>query len=612
MRHVTAVALSAGLSALLLLPATPALASPQLSADLRVDANRDGRIDLQGTTDERQENRADVTQGALFLANVDDDQRRCQTDGPDGKPLPDSALVGCWDGADTVVNGPQDAKDLARIRSVPMTSVPDGAVATIKVTGTGATHTHLFLNRGGTWHLVGPGDTLSAAELRTGIEVGIEGTDVVRDAAVWDGRADVTLSVTAGNRTSTDVVSLHEAPLLTHSPVQQAQQLLVSRISSQQAADFDMPSLAPDSARFIAGLRRASSAAGLDQAPLELTGGELFPQDYVEPMYTSFPGPGGVPQTMRVMFGSPQPWRTTARELYERLRGPDVGVVELAPDDHEGGIGDTLSSGGNLETIPPYSYHGHDYPAGRVIMGQDAANGQVPSPALQTFITSQGLQDPLLVDTSWTFVKHVDESIQFLPAETARGWRMAVADPLAGLKVLQDARAAGHGKVDLFSGGKSDNPRLRTISDYLDDPDHVLVDENTRAAQHVAANIALITKETGLRKDEIIHVPALYGSINLSWGKDPDSTYVPPLTAVLPTAVNGVVLTPKSYLAPKQWGPRIHGTDIFAKAVTAAYHSAGMKVTYLDDWAYDVEGGDVHCATNTLRDDLTAWWHQAW
>ena len=580
-------------------------------ADLRVDANRDGRIDLVGDGDERAEDRATVLTGALFLANVDDDQHRCPVTGPDGKDLPDAQLEACSDGADQVVNGPQDAKDLARIESVPMRSLPAGATGTVAVVGPGAAHTHLFLARPGGWHLVTPADTLSAADLRHGVELGIEGTDVVRDAAVWDGQAQITLSVTAGGDTTTDSVAMHEAPLLTNNPVQQARQLMVTRVSQAQADEAENPDLAGASAAFIAGLTKAGAAAGIAKAPFEFTKyGDEFPQDFFEPMYQSMPGPGGHPQTMRVLLRSPQQdWRPAGRELFERLRGPDVAVIDNAPDPGGvGGIGDTLSSDGNLETIPPYSYHGHDYPAGRIIMGEDPAGHQVPSPGERTLLAAQGMQDPLLVDTSFTFVGHVDESIQFVPADTPRGWRLAIADPAAGIAVLRAAQAAGHGAVPLFAPGKAYTDRLVTIDDYVNDPQQVLVDDNARAQRTIDKNIALLKRETGLRDDEIVRVPVLFGSADLLWGRDPGSTFVSPLTALLPDAVNGVILNRHSYLAPKQWGPTVAGTDIMGRAVADAYRAAGMGVTFVDDWRYNLDGGDVHCATNVLRDDTAPWW----
>ncbi len=622
MKHVAKIVLGTGLGVALLAWSVPIALADSSLADLRADANRDGRVDVSGRSDERGEDQASVGSGALFLPNLDDDARRCLFTGPDGEFLPEAEIVACRDGADTVVNGAQDEKDLARVRSVPV-RLPRGNVeGTATVTGAAASVTHLFVKRGTAWQLLRPTDKLTRVDLERGLELGIEGTDMIRDAKVWDGRATVTLSVTAGGRTSADSVTLRAAPVLTHDHTQRAQQIVMSRINKQQAEErYEDPSLEQKSAKFAADLKQVVTAAGLP-APIEFTRfGHMFPQDFFEAMYTSIPGPDGKPHGMRVMFRSHQE-EQAAWELYERLRGPDVAVVELAADGYDaGGIGDTLDSTGNMETIPPYSHNGRNYPMGRVVMGRgmdqigeggptpqgenpatpggartsgrQAPVGRTvrgsalgkelmdPSPAVQTFFKSQGLQDPLLLDSSWTHVQHVDEFIQFLPAKTPRGWRVAIADPAAGMKLLRDAQAAGHGKAMLSPDGR----RLKTIDDFLNDPEAILARDNAKAARKIAENLELIKRETGVEDDEIVRVPSLFGTADLQWGNSGGGAdgYESPMFAAVRAAINGVVLGPDRYLSTEQeGGPVIGGRNIFSDAVTAAYEKAGMKVTFID------------------------------
>ena len=619
MKRSYRMVVSAGLGVAVLAWGVPAaLAQPRAAADLRADVNRDGRVSVSGDADEHGEDQAGVQRGALFLSNVDDDQSRCKVVDGSGQPVPDADIVACRDGADTVVNGPQDENDLARLRSVPL-SLPSGAEGTAAVTGPGAGHTHLFVKRAAGWRLLGATDRLTGAELERGIELGIEGTDIVRDAKVWDGRATVTLSVTAGGQTTTDAVTLRAAPVLTHHHLQRAQQIMASRLTREQAEALGDPTYAPASATFADDLKKV---AGMPVFEFTETG-DLFPQDRFEAMYTSMPGAGGKPQAMRVLFLSHQQ-KMSVLELYSKLRGPGVGIVRLDPDDYEAGLADTLDSMGNLETIPPYSYNGRSYPAGRVIMGvgrkppaegpgpggavRAAADDTIePSPAVQTFLRSQNMQDPLLLDSSWTFVEHVDEFIQFLPANTPRGWRVAVADPEAGMKLLRDAQGAGYGGVELLSGGKADG-NFRTIDQYLGDKDQILAKANALAARKIAANVAVIKRETGVRDSEIVHVPTLFGDAGLVLGPGEDSDYVYPLYAEIPAAINGVVLDRDRYLSTRQWGPVINGKDIVAEAVSATYRAAGMNVTFVDGWHLHRGGGQIHCGTNVLRDASQPWW----
>jgi protein-arginine deiminase len=440
---------------------------------------------------------------------------------------------------------------------------------------------------------------------------------------------------------------MRAAPVLTHTHLQRAQQVLVTRSTRNPEP----------SKKFVADLRAASTAAGLTEPVFEFTehGDDEWAQDFLEPMYVNMPVGRSV-QSMRVLFRSHQASRDAGEELY-RLRGPGVGVVQLAGDSDTQDPMGTLDSMGNLETIPPYSHNGHNYPAGRVIMGHNAGKGYEPSTAVRTFLTSQGMQSPIFIDTSWTIVSHVDEFVQFLPANTPRGWRMAVADPDGAMKVLRDAKATGHGDVRLSSDPGSASKR--TIGDYLDSKKATLARINTWAATNIAKTVAALKQEIGLRDDEIIRVPVLFSSAELTFEDDDpapttpqlapgkqtppsklatpgdsvmpdkkvtrdngaasgtqlaarpgaapqDEPYDYPLFTRLPAAINGVVLAPRRYVAARQWGPVIGRVDIFEKAVTAAYRRAGMSVTFIDDRF--LAGGDVHCGTNTLRETTARWW----
>ncbi|MFE7901898.1 protein-arginine deiminase domain-containing protein [Streptomyces sp. NPDC057424] len=609
-------------------------------ADLRADVNRDGRVDVTGGSDERGEDSWSVGRGAVYLPNIDDDAKRCRVTGPGGAPLSDAELAACNDGSDTKVNGAEDAADLARVRSVPLPGLPANAMGSLKI-ASGGKHAHLFLKRSGKWILVTSGIRLTAAELRSGVEFGVEATDVVRDTATWDGRAVVRLTVTTGQKSTSDAVTLRVAPLLTQHHLQDTQQVMVSKVQGE----------GPDSRlqrEFVTALEREVRKAGVT-TPLvtfEMYA-DRWAQDFVEPAYVSMTGPGGQRQVMRVMLRSAQPHRDAGRELFERVRGRDVGVVQVTdraePDDW------SLNSMGNLETIPPYAHGGRSFPAGRIIMGERKDSGARPSKVMRTLLTSQGLQDPLLLDTSWLGVGHVDEFVQFLPADTPRGWRIGVADPQAGLQLLRDAKRDGHGRTKMFSvPGRSDTPAPKETIDQALASRHLVAD-NEMAARRIAANLEILKRETGVTDDEIVRVPALYTRDSEALTTDGQEVPVPRLTrmgagsdlvdglrdhgqqkwlagspssrtaapatvttsAYVPGAVNGVLLGRDRYLAPRQWGPVIAGKDVFTEAVTAVYQRVGLKVSYIDDWyTYHLGMGEVHCGTNTLRDATAAWWQR--
>ncbi|MGX1885956.1 protein-arginine deiminase domain-containing protein [Streptomyces sp. NPDC055287] len=618
-----------------LAPVSPAFAADPPRADLRADVNRDGKVDVTGATDTAGENSWSARTGAVFLPNIDDDTKRCPVKGPDGRRLSDARLAACNDAADAKVNGSGDAADLARVRSVPMARLPATATGTLKVVA-GGQKTRVFVKRASGWAPVTGRTRLSAAELRSGVEFGVEGTDVIRDSAVWDGRAVIRLTVTSGGRSTSDDVTLRVAPLLTHHHLQNAQQLMVTKVAGRDE-------YARRQQAFVKGLAAEVASAGIDKPLLTFDKyQDIWAQDFVEPGYVSMAGPGGRRQAMRVMLRSAQADREAGRELFEKLRGNGVGVVQVS------GVRDseewTLNSMGNLETIPPYTHGGRSFPAGRIIMGERKDSGSKPAKAMRTLLKSQGFQDPLLLDTSWLHVGHVDEFVQFLPADSPRGWKIAIADPEAGLRLLREAQEAGHGSTRMFSvpGSRGMPAPKETIDQAL--ASKWLVSDNTMAAERIKANLEVLQRETGATDAEVVRVPALYTRGTSEEGERGDR--MPRLTrmgagelpdvvreygqqkdlarhadragaapetvmtsAYVPGAVNGIVLGRNRYLAPRQWGPVIGGKDIFTSAVNAAYSGAGMKVSYLDDWyTYHLGAGEVHCGTNTLRDASAAWW----
>lgn len=607
-------------------------------ADLRADVNRDGRVDVTGGSDKTGEDGWSVERGAVYLPNIDDDTKRCPVTGPGGAPLSDAKLAACNDGTDTKVNGTEDAADLARIRSVPLPDLPADATGSLKI-ATGGAHAHLFLKRAGKWILVTSATRLTPAELRAGVEFGVEATDVVRDSAKWDGRAVVRLTVTSGGKSTSDAVTLRVAPLLTQHHLQNTQQVMVSEVQGE----------GPDSRlqrEFVTALGKEVKKAGITTPLITFQKyADRWAQDFVEPAYVSMTGSGGRRHVMRVMLRSAQPDRDAGRELFERVRGRDIGVVQVndpaEPDDW------SLNSMGNLETIPPYAHGGRSFPAGRIIMGERKDSGARPSKVMRTLLKSQGMQDPLLLDTSWLSVGHVDEFVQFLPADTPRGWRIGVADPQAGLRLLRDAKRDGHGNAKMFSvPGRSDTPAPKETIDQALASRHLVAD-NEMAARRIAANLEILKRETGVTDEEIVRVPALYTRGSEALSAEGQEIPVPRLTrmgagsdlvdglgdhgqqkwlagnpapraaapatvttgAYVPGAVNGLLLGRDRYLAPRQWGPVVNGKDIFTEAVTAIYQRVGMKVSYIDDWyTYHLGMGEVHCGTNTLRDASAAWW----
>lgn len=78
----------------------PPCAGDSPVVDLRADVNRNGTIDLDDDTEDQGEDTWDSTHGAIFLANIDDDDRSCATTGQT-----DDEYAACSDASNDVIDG---------------------------------------------------------------------------------------------------------------------------------------------------------------------------------------------------------------------------------------------------------------------------------------------------------------------------------------------------------------------------------------------------------------------------------------------------------------------------------------------------------------------------
>jgi protein-arginine deiminase len=630
--------LTAVAATLALLPAS-ATAAP--TAALRGDANRDGTVDVTGTSDVADQTTGTVDAGVLVLPNVDDDAQRCGAELTrlTAARFTVAQAAACRDGADEVVNGAEDACDLAPLHVVAWPDAPDDAQGTVAVTGPGAATAHLFRRRDGAWEPAGP---LTAADLRGGVALGLEATDVVRDATRWDGRIDVRLDVTAGGATASDTVVARVAPVLLVPQTADPTAVFArapeteAEIRAARAADrrhvrktaaflrtakrSDVPpflrqyighvdrylaeqrrgvarrtALLRGFRAFDGRLRRALGRVGLGTRLTTSPDAGLFVQDDFEAGYASVPAPGGA-QTMRVALlekssfaGVPLDPRSVPAAgvswALRTLRGPDAGVVA-------GGAPSQLwEANGNLEAVPPTP----GAPRGRLLLGTSSAE-------FAGLLAAQGAQPLLRVDTSWLAVGHVDELFGVVPADTPRGWALIAGDPAQALRILRSVPKGERSGVRVRATAQQVDAKLRprpvpTVAGLLSGP---VAGQTERAADRIEEQLAILQRELGLTDDEIVRVPVLFGT-------PLDSRK---LTAWTGNVVNGFAPGGRRYLAVAPHGPVRRGRDLFAAAAERAFRSRGVAVTWVDTWpAPHSQLGELHCYTNALRDLAGgAWW----
>lgn len=617
------VAATAGVLALssVIFTGMPAAAAP--GAVLLADTNRNGAVDW---ADLAGKGRWTPQRGAIFLPNLDDDAKRCKVSDEDLKdraPAVDARLAACNDAQDDVVNGPQDVADFAQLRTMPRNVSQDGTVSLGPGEGRFA---RLWVERDGTWTSLGEGGTLTASEVRKGARLALEGRDVIRDKAVWNGVVTVTLNAGGG----TDAVQLRVAPLILQNDLKAPRKVVTSEpITPGYRAGYD---------EFLATLRKAVAAANLPESALStITNDDRWFQDIFEPTTASMPGPGGRPQVMHVLLRSanyfpggefdgvyyPPALRPAGRVAFSSLRGPNVGVVQQYTDQRDPTVDDSLNSTGNYESLPPY--RGHEL--GRPLYGSTAQ--RKPDPSFTTLLGSQ-YADPVVIDTSWLLVGHSDETVHVIPARNARGWTLMVADPRLALDVLRQATKDGHGAAKLFDG--TSEQKKPTIDEALADP--LILEQNETAARHIDTQLAVLTRETGLTERDLVRVPVLFEQFTweqldsagdelvasgrvtrpmvdglrdrMKEGKAAQTAFVAH-TAGIP---NGISLGGGVFGAPDPHGPRVDGVDLFKRTTERALAGTPVKLKWVEDWDFLHKGlGEVHCGTNALREPTRAdWW----
>jgi protein-arginine deiminase len=613
-------------------PGAAAAATPvaRVSADL----NHDGVV---STADARL--RSDSKAAAIVLPNLDDDARRCPRTRLER--FTDEQLAACNDASDNVIDGRKDLADMAPIRVGRWAQAPADARARIAVRASESRRARLFVRRNGIWRSLGSGGALTAAELRNGPQLLLEGRDVIRDRRRWDGRLEVELRVAGRGRVAKDAVRFRVAPLLFQNHTMPLERVFVaSRIDD----DNDQPeSLAtpvpkideddrPIGAETFAELNRGGRAdyrrewrtalaAGAPHVHfdlLESVNSDRWMQDFYEPGYVSMPGRRGRAHTMTMVIRSatknrgdenPPPghlMRQGSRLVFGQLRGPGVGVVQAYDPARMRGLDqkiDSMSSTGNFEAIPPYTNGSARFPNGRMLWG--AGGERQPDPVFTRMLRAQGAQRPLVVDTSWLAVGHVDEFVSFVPNDSPRGWTIAVEDPRAGLQLLQRLHDSGAGAARVFDGlarvsesGDDFSRATHTVDELLADPD--TADASLDAAQHIDAALAKIEQATGIPDDQVIRAPTFYERQESGL-----------LVSAVPATVNGVPLKPGEFAAPSAHGPIVDGRDAFEADIEQRFAAHGVQVRWVEDWYYaHLLHGEVHCTSNVLRDAGAAapWW----
>lgn len=565
--------------------------------DIRADTNRNGIVEFDNDSEDTSEDTWDQSHGAVFLANIDDDELKCPKTGDDVD------LPKCNDAANEVVDGIDDLLDMAPLQIKAWPDVPNDTMGWIDVSDPGANFVRLFKKQNdGTYKVYQPRkDKLTTAELKAGVEFRLEGKDIIRDKNVWDGYVNVTYrAILDGTVIGKDRVRLRISPIMTSHHLLPVETAYVTKIATTE------------SQLFRADFAKAAMAAQVPNGVDEMTvpGNDQWTQDFFETGYMSMPGVNGQQHTIRIFYRAAvlrsydkkNPLRTAGKVVFTYFRGKDAAGVQEYDLTHDGSMV-SADSYGNLETIPPYTKDGINYPLGRLFRG--SVSDFYPDPNMTKLLESQGMQPPVYIDTAWLLVGHVDETISFAKANTPRGWVMLANDARLAKTMLEEQVAKGNGNVKLFTGktrrvvvnGKWVEVDAEiSIKELLEDPD--IMDASARSAVKVDAQLEALKEEIGVTDDEIVYVPFLHEEIQ---GYS---------IAYQPGTVNSTYLSDTHFAVPETHGPIINGKDIFKVQLETVLQPLGIKVAWVEDWdLYHVLEGEVHCGSNSLRKiPDVKWW----
>jgi protein-arginine deiminase len=583
--------------------------------DVAVDANRDGVVNAADPADQDRETEWAADVGASFMANLDDDDSD-----------------GVRDSEDEIVNGEADLLDLATIAVSGWPTADAGAHGVLSIDAESAENVRIFkLGTFGTATLVlgsiGPctsptdctytlSHKLTPEETIAGVSFGIEarrfrgmplasldpGSDMHAKKLAWTGYVD--LSYIVADAADTGRFTSEENPDgVDAAKIRVAPWLLLGSLGAHDTMYSSNASPA-----FVGGNTTAAQEAGVAYTPygpiMDSPGGwqDIWTEDFFQTGWTGFPGPDGTMRSMRIFnarpwgrppFANPTPeqeaeyapirWILGNREKNRppAVLAPDRGGAAFYDPEHEG-TGHTQDSHGNHDVVPPFP----GYSMGRIIHGN-----KVMAETTE-FYASQGVQGPpIVLDTTWLAVEHVDEFFHWVPSNTPRGWKLLVASPALMTKMLQDMKAAGNGAAVLHAGRGGNFEK--TIDQALADPD--LTAWSQTADVKILGHIETMKAETGLTDADIIMIPTWFEDLG-----------VMELVAWNPGMVNMRMLGNVASVA-KPFGPLIGGADPFEADFLARLggpesqlgsDGQGLKIFFTDDWYYHEALGEVHCGTN--------------
>ncbi|WP_338185864.1 protein-arginine deiminase family protein [Thalassospira tepidiphila] len=176
--------------------------------------------------------------------------------------------------------------------------------------------------------------------------------------------------------------------------------------------------------------------------------------------YSSWPGNNDNDIQTKNTFMKAHRWEELQNWVFETLLSADVGVFYPAA----GSTDDIVSGnyGGNIAVTPPVKKTTlagtTSYRFGRIYYGHNQKH--LVDQSSRDFLAAQNMQEPIVLNTDWLFVGHVDEMMTFVPdpnpADPFKKWKLLVASPAEAYRILNDNSVA-HGNARMLAKPEWDN-----------------------------------------------------------------------------------------------------------------------------------------------------------
>jgi protein-arginine deiminase len=452
---------------------------------------------------------------------------------------------GLPDWQDEGVNGPEDAQDLAQIKvSIPAQWAQSGYQVYLEADDRSQSFIQVFQESDG----FEPVDISAQVPLATAetLDLAVEAKHFAHQN--WNGltRLEVTVQAPDGAVVGQDYLQLRVTPWLMLPNTAQTTDVFIS------AGAYENGAMRSQLQQHLAAHDIALHEYQTDAWQ------EMWMQDTMEIGYQEIPGHPLMHVVLRANRGLDR--------FPATLLGPGIGYLTVGQPRHLSGPDELADGLGNLQVSPPVP----GYPLGRIYYGTNPETGITLHPEMVTFVEMQQVQSPVSVDTSWLSVKHVDEIFNFLPGPDDQPY-LIMTSAEAGANLVQTltrdgyAGALGYPSVSVQAATGYVSANLTLQQDRLN------------------AIQAKAQQDFHLDASHIIAIPTFYSS-----AQDASSLWSNPINSVY---IDG------SLILGHPWGPEPN-PDPIQDAIAEQLTSLNIDLVFVDDRPYQVNRGNVHCATN--------------